>query len=216
VKYLINDQYELQNGTSLSCEELAKKAGHWSIKAVVNGTHTSNVINVEVKYPDVNTIMSDGVVSSNMAALWQETKNAASANGRSERGCWIYINTASMTFECGRTISGPNIVECAGTSGQVNMGFRSEIVSSSPIIGGKYAVAMFHTHTPLTYCPSDNSRVVGPSTSDIRVANSQGVPGLVYDYVGSWNRVEYEICGQDSIDDPSKLYIIGPVKRSTP
>jgi hypothetical protein len=216
VKYLINDQYELQNGTSLSCEERAKKAGHWSIKAVVNGTHTSNVVNVDVNYPDANTIMSNGVVSSNMADLWQETKNAATSNGRSERGCWIYINTTSMTYECGTTIVGPNTEGCAGTVATVDMGFRSENVSSSPIIGGKYAVAFFYTHTPLTFCPSDNSRVVGPSPEDILFASSQGVPGFVYDYVGTWSTVDYRILGGHSIDASSQLYIIGPVKRATP
>jgi hypothetical protein len=216
VKYLINDQYELQNGTSLSCEERAKKAGHWSIKAVVNGTHTSNVVNVDVNYPDANTIMSNGVVSSNMADLWQETKNAASANGRSERGCWIYINTTSMTYECGTTIVGPNTEGCAGTSGQVDMGFRSESLSSSPIIGGKYTVAFFHTHTPLTFCPSGNSRVVGPSDYDTDFAASEGVPGFVYDYNGTWSYSDYRINGGHSIDASSQLFIFGPAKRETP
>lgn len=174
------------------------------------------MVNVEVNYPDANTIMSNGVVSSNMAALWQETKNAASSNGRSERGCWIYINTASMTYECGTTIVGPNTEGCAGTAASVDIGSPSEAVSSSPIIGGKYAVAMFHTHTPLTFCPSDNSRVVGPSPEDILFASSQGVPGFVYDYVGTWSTVDYRILGGHSIDASSQLYIIGPVKRATP
>jgi len=174
------------------------------------------VVNVEVNYPDANTIMSNGVVSSNMAALWQETKNAATSNGRSERGCWIYINTASMTYECGTTIVGPNTEGCAGTAASVDIGSPSEAVSSSPIIGGKYAVAMFHTHTPLTFCPSDNSRVVGPSDYDTDFAASEGVPGFVYDYYGTWSYSDYRINGGHSIDASSQLFIFGPVKRETP
>src|SRR5574344_8152 len=210
VKYLINDQYVLQNGTSLSCGERAKKAGYWTIKAVVNGTHTSNVVNVEVKYPDANAIRGNGVVSSNMAALWQETKHAASANGRSERACWIYVNTSSMTYECGETIVGPNTVGCNGTSASVDMGSPSEAVSFSPIIGGKYAVAFFHTHTPLTFCPSVSYRVVGPSPDDESYSYSNNIPGFVYDYSGTWSYLEYRVNGGHSINIPSQFYNFGP------
>jgi len=174
------------------------------------------VVNVEVKYPDANAIRGNGVVSSNMAALWQETKHAASANGRSERACWIYVNTSSMTYECGETIVGPNTVGCNGSSASVDVGTRSESVSASPIIGGRYAVAVFHTHTPLTFCSTDNSRVVGPSLADVLFANSQGVPGFVYDYYG-WNVSGFMIInGAHGINDSSEITSFGPSSRATP
>ena len=121
-----------------------------------------------------------------------------------------------MTYECGTTAEGDNIEGCAGTFGQVDVGFRSENVSSSPIIGGKYTVAFFHTHTPLTFCPSGNSRVVGPSDYDTDFAASEGVPGFVYDYNGTWSYSDYRINGGHSIDASSQLFIFGPAKRETP
>jgi hypothetical protein len=230
---IINDsqqqsqQWTIQNGASLSRNMQAMKPGTWKIKALVtmyaNGSTVqiySNTITVTVQYPDINTIKNNSTVNSKMSTVWTQTKNAASPSGRSERGFWILANTETMQYECGSTIPGPNVTGCAGTHGSVPPGAPGEVILSSPLTGGKYAVAFFHTHTPLTYCSTGTNREVGPSDPDNSWTASHNMPCLLYDYTGAkvyhGTDTIIGIIGGHNINDAAQIYSFGPNRRPTP
>jgi hypothetical protein len=220
-----NDQkWVLHQGQDFTYNGNSLKPGKWDLKASVtlsNGKIIySDLESIEIQYPDINTVKSNSIVQSNMNSIWQATKNAASPSGRSERGFWIYANTSVMSYECGATITGPNTVGCVNTSASLNPGIYSEMPSSSPVTGGKYAVAFFHTHTPLTYC-TEGVRPVGPSPADISWGASYGIPGIVYDYTGG---VVFDAYGSSftgitaghSLNASSQIYTFGPNRMATP
>ncbi|MDR0333130.1 MAG: hypothetical protein LBI15_06655 [Dysgonamonadaceae bacterium] len=196
--------------------------GRWSARAIVslgNGrTITSQPVPIEVRYPDINRIQSNSTITTAMNAIWVQTKDATSSSGRQEFGFWIYANTvtSSLTFERGPTQSGSRVSGCVGTNASIDPGSPSENISQNPLTGGKFAVAHFHTHTPLTYCTGE--RGVGPSGSDDSWALRNGIPGLVYDYTGSY--VSFQtgtgIIGGHNINAPAQVYTFGPSRRSTP
>jgi hypothetical protein len=153
-----------------------------------------------------------------MNTVWAETKSASSS-GYMEKGFAIYVNTTTMAYECDPTING-SIVPCEnGVEGEVYIS-GTELIPVSPVQGGKYQVADFHTHPPLTYCASTNSRKVGPSSTDISGAN---IPGILYDYVGqnipdpnNPDSTYMGIIGGHSINAASKVYVYGPTRKNTP
>jgi hypothetical protein len=55
----------------------------------------------------------------------------------------------------------------------------------------------------LQYCPSYVSRETGPSIGDINFANSQQLPGILYDYEDA------KIYGGDSKDKKYKMQTFG-------
>jgi hypothetical protein len=184
-------RYQLSSCPGTFCNEPARKAGVWDIEAVVtlagSGTKMcSNVVQVTVQYPDVNTIKNN--VESQMDSLWQIVKDDAKTPApgiRRERGFWIYANTISMTFEVGTTIFGDVVsaTDCEGTNSSIVSGVpcREEIWKDSPVEGGKYWVAFFHAHTPVKYCKC-SLRTVGPSDTDVSFSNSKRAPCILYDY----------------------------------
>lgn len=203
----------MQSGTSLSCNVPARKAGYYSIKAVVDGV-TSNDIYVQVMYPDVSAIKSNGTVASEMLSVWEATKAAASPSGRKEMGFWIFANTTgnSLSYECGQIINGPN-TSCGNTA-SISFSNPGDQASSNPLVGGKYYVAFFHTHTPLTYCfHSDPTRTyfreVGPSGPD----NNIDYPGLLYDYLPILNGGVYQ---GHNIKALAQVYTFALDRRQTP
>ena len=151
-----------------------------------------------------------------MSSAWSATKTAASSSGRSERGFWVYANStgSSLEFECGTIESGPNVTECETRAG-IFPSSSIDQFSSSPLTGGKWGVAYCHTHTPLTYCPSTNRRLVGPTEED-DAAHSQ-IPGLVYDY----DPIYYPdisfsgIRGGHNINADAHMYVVNSTTRRT-
>ncbi len=224
VKFVIDDNYTLQNGQEKTCNLQARKPGVRTIYAIVNGNIYTNAITVNVQFPDVSQIKSNVTIASAMAATWQATKNTTSSSSRNERGFWILVNTngSSLVYEKGIERTGNTIFGCEGTQASLPPGASGEQYSQSPLTGGKYAVAFFHTHTPLTYCPYLNSRgqmiirPVGPSGPDVSYHSE--VPGLVYDYVGTYN-ADLKcngITGGHSINAVAQIYTIGPSRRIPP
>jgi hypothetical protein len=211
----------LQDSTLSTCTtKRVKQPGHWKIRAVVctdSYSVITNIIEVIVEYPDITTIESNITLTNRMNSVWQETKNAASSSGRRERGFWIYANTASMSYEYGTTILGPNVTGCTGTNASIVPGTPGEGLSTNPTQSGKHPIAFFHTHTPLTYCPNDTYRQTGPSPADILSANDTNVPGILYDYIGVYyNEVQYVgIRGGHDLNASAQLWNFGPQKRPT-
>ena len=206
-------QYTLQTGNSKFCDELAKTPGYWTVKAIVDGTYESNEINVEVQFPDASTVSSRSVVITAMDAAWGTTKNAASWDGREEYCFPIYVNTNTMNYECGTETPGPR-VEC-GTIASFSCTYI-ESTYPSPLMGQKYAVAIFHTHTPLTYCTSNFVREVG--SNNIDNANHSVIPGIIYDYSPAYYfDIQFTgIRGGHDLHSASSFYYCGTTKRATP
>ena len=220
VEFIINDRYTLQKGISTSCNLQTKKAGRWRIQAMVDGI-PSNTIIVEVLYPDVNTIMNNPAVASAMNAAWSATKLAASASGRAEYGFWIFVNTAMMSYECAPAQAGRMVRGSTETHASITIRIPGEQPSISPLQGGKYAVAHFHTHTPLTYCrPVAAFRGIGPSPADntVLTSSSYRMPGLVYDYIAVWDSFwgEFGLTGGHNLHASAQVYTFGVDRRATP
>ena len=172
---------------------------------------STNTLKVSVYYPDVHEIMS--AMTAQMDACWVKTLNAASTNGRREYGFWIYCNTTTSppSYTEGMEEAGP-IVQC-GTTAYINFGFS--VGSGHVNLGGQYGVALFHTHTPYTYCdPVQDYRAVGLSDTDMPNANATQVPWIIYDY----EAISYDdfsgIKGKHDLYAPARLYTTGPYRRA--
>ena len=149
-------------------------------------------------FPSVSDIVSSSVVQTAMENAWNLMKQNTTPSGRSEYGFYVYYNHANGTYYVGNTVAGTVTSGCAGTNASISLG---------PVTNNLQVCAFFHCHTALTYCPSNTSRQTGPSTSDINYANSQQLPGILYDYSAS------SIWGGHSKDDAYKYYTFGPNKR---
>lgn len=149
------------------------------------------------QFPTLSDIQNNGTVRNAMSALWTKTKNAANSRGRQEFGFYIYYNKNSGLYSIGTTISGPFVSGCVGTQGSIVPGRAADNLT---------VCAFFHTHTPLTYCGSSSTRIVGPSTADRSWASSNNLPCLLYDYSSS-------IKGGHNINASAKVYTFGPDRR---
>jgi len=220
VEFIINDKYTLQKDISASCNLQAKKTGRWRIQAIVDGT-PSNTITVEVRYPDVSAIMNNPTVVSAMNSAWSDTKHTASSSGRAEHGFWIFVNTNTMSYECAPAQPGRTVRGSMGTKATLVIHAPRELPSSSPLQGGKYAVAHFHTHTPLTYYRTISAfRNPGPSDIDnaVLTSSSYGFPGLVYDYIAAWDNYweAFGLAGGHSLHASAQVYTFSVNRRATP
>lgn len=92
----------------------------------------------------------------------------------------------------------PAIIGCAGTNASVSLGVPTSNID---------VCAFFHCHTTLLYCPETTSRITGPSQSDLDLAQSYNLPGILRDYKAP------EITGGHDINDSYKDITFGPTKR---
>lgn len=211
-----SNYWVLQNSTSLICNNTAIKPGYWSIRVVVQmndmTTVTSEVKNIEVRYPKASTIQNNPAVIRKMENVWGLTKAALTPETRQELGFWIYANTQMVgEYIFGPIQYGEPIKNEIGTHGSLTPG-RPELhrPSSSPLVGGVYRVAFFHSHTPLTNCGPDASREVGFSDADINWVSGHA-PLFVYDYVGERDFADGTtfVKGGHGIDDPASISYLG-------
>jgi hypothetical protein len=181
----------------------------------------SNTISIEMGFPSTLDILNDPNIQSEMHDTWVSTKEFASTNGRKEQGFWVYVNSTEGAFQRyfkGDVFDGPVITGSVGTNGTINFSPPTlQEYGLTPLSGGKYVVAMFHTHTPITYIIEDAAREVGPSSSDFFTSEQHLIPGLVYDYIGGFlpYRGFIGIVSGHEIDDPSQIYTFGLTRRPT-
>jgi hypothetical protein len=152
-----------------------------------------------------------------MAAKWTMTLNAANSSGRREFSYWIYFDTRATpgSYYLADEQMGDWITGCENTHGHVVPGVpREGIVQGNINTGGRYVVAGFHTHTPLHYC-DEGERRVGPSGSDDSYYTSQGIPGILYDYLGNNpnNYLLSYIYAGHPLNAPTHLYTMGPQRK---
>lgn len=155
-------------------------------------------LRAEYIFPNISSIVSNPVVVAQMNSAWNSMKSNASTSGRSEYGFYIYYNHTSKTYYCGNIVQGSVTSGCAGTNASISLGRVTNNVE---------VCAFFHCHTTLQFCPATDRRSTGPSTSDTNFANSNKLPGIVYDYSAS------VINGGDSMNNAFKAYTFGPSQR---
>jgi hypothetical protein len=216
--------FKLNEESTMSFTGVARTPGCWNIKAVAlsgQDTIVSNTISIEMGFPSTLDILNDPNIQSEMHDTWVSTKEFASTNGRKEQGFWVYVNSTEGAFQRyfkGDVFDGPVITGSVGTNGTINFSPPTlQEYGLTPLSGGKYVVAMFHTHTPITYIIEDAAREVGPSSSDFFTSEQHLIPGLVYDYIGGFlpYRGFIGIVSGHEIDDPSQIYTFGLTRRPT-
>lgn len=151
---------------------VSRSSGYWQIRArgrYNNREYISNVVDVEERFPTVSEIARHPDVARELENYWTMTKNFASPNGRKEFGCWIYLDTGAGKYVC-EDIPNSNVMQgCAGTHGSIKPTKPKIQPTIGPLECGYEYVAIFHTHTPLTYCSAEDRRKpVGPSPGEAR------------------------------------------------
>jgi hypothetical protein len=206
---------------------LIRKSCKWQVQVEATlssdkSTVRSNIVEIEVRFPNISEIKSDSVVVAAMLATWEHTKASASTAGRQEFGFWIYFDSRDGrgSYFCGAQTPGDKIANCKDTNGSLKPGRIDNLVfSTSPLEGERRVVAIFHTHTPLTYCTEKETMYripVGPSPSDDTWASSEKIPGLVYDYKGSYFENGLGIKSGHKINGNAQVYDFGPDRAETP
>lgn len=210
--------YTGKSGDIYEFEKSMRTPGKWTVRAVArfnfNSEYSylvSNPIPLTVMYPDISQISGHPSVVSALNSAWSQTKADASPTGRNERYGWIFIRTETapdniLVFDVESSTAGP-VVQC-GTTASSSFSPPSDTFPENPLEGGTFAVAYYHTHTPLTYCCSGNPRATGPSSQDSLYAVKY--PEIVVDYEGQ------NVYPCDPIDDFFTFYQYGPQRRQFP
>lgn len=192
----------------------AKIAGQWF--------YSSNRF-VQVQFPEYSQIANDPVVQSITDAAWSDTLSDCTAtplNRRRERGFWILLDTGKNSYtnssvETGSWTGPGNDAGIYLSSRPLNFP-RDPWANASNVV---YAVASFHTHTPVEYRtapPGITNWSVGSSTNDNAVDLSEGVPGIVYDYISSPTGSGTIPLGHPE-NSPAKRYqSLGTIRRIDP
>ncbi len=173
----------------------------------------SNLVTLHVAYPDRDEIEKQAMKY--MQTQWEKSIASNNLNARREFGFYILgynEDGTGMVMEEGKICEGkPNDCPTKGKlTYTVDIEYEDEFcfLEFHPLNDTKYIVGIFHTHPPLTNCPSGAIRDggVGPSESDRNSIGSPHVPGFVYDYVNN-------IKGGHAPDAVAKVYPYGPYKR---
>lgn len=160
-------------------------------------------------------ILNDPIVVAELKEIFIDaTHSASEEKGRREAGAYVFYDEASDKLYLGNIKYGEYTQGGAGTNGAVGLGsgsVQSNSDENNVIPLTALPIAAFHTHTPLTYLPEDDSRKVGFSSADIRFANNNHVPMILLDYVGIKEKDgNFYIYGGHSVDDPSNFLIYYP------
>lgn len=209
----------IQSGRSSECRRISRSSGYWKVRVIINygeEKYPSDPDNVEERFPTVKEIQDDPFVKPKLDAYWEMTKKFAESNKgqRREYGCWIYLDTGTGRYEIEDLPPGPIISGGEGTHGSISPGEVPKTVLTNPLESMNEYVAIFHTHTPLTYCEGEGERYpLGPSPADTEWAWAKNVPGIVYDYQPKGDS-EGIITGHP-LHASAMLYTFGPNRRPT-
>ncbi len=169
--------------------------------------------NTRPDYYKASNIVKSETVKKALTTMFNNTKNDASkADGRRERGFWVYYDAETKQYYTGTEKKGEYVKGGEGTNGSVSPGSPLPNQNGDHIPKTATPVTFIHTHTPLTY-EEDCRREVGFSQSDIDYGNSNNIEMIVIDYVGTeGDDGKYYIEGGHDINAPSKEYIHTPNK----
>lgn len=181
-------------------------------RAMIDGREqTTPEKDLEVQFPAYADIVANATVVSLTDTAWTNTKNAANATSRREEGFFILLDTnaGAERYTQSPTVIGPSVGPMQ--TGSVNIVKPPDVPAMpTPVQAAVYAVASFHTHTPTRFRPV--GRAVAPSAADQNADTSDGVPGVVYDYVGVGGIAP----AGHPLNSPAQRYPSGPARRMTP
>ncbi len=172
--------------TTLQFEDLyAFKLGLCYIKGTVymddGQVMETEVFDFKVMGPLISDLIEKTEVKKHMSDCWDNTKSSEEANSRREFGFVVQMKVESEKepiYSFSETTGTPSN-DC--TTGAVNtIQFNIDDIENNT--SASYSVALFHTHPPLTNCPSTSSRETGPSDQDNNTANDNRIPSVVLDY----------------------------------
>lgn len=228
--------YEIQDEPDTEFTGKARVAGEFIVRATLdlNGTEVqTDEEEIEVKFPDSNTILSGSGVQARMQQAWADTRNATTSTSRREEGYFITLNTDEASEEYG--ITNHTVGDPAGNleSPRLVLGARpnDNPQNPTPVQSSVYVVGWFHTHTPTTYAEKRPGlqalRKVGPSGSPggsgdhgFSSHSSVTLPGFVYDYIATTTVAgsgDPAVPFGHPINASAKIYLIEPPKeRPTP
>lgn len=203
-EFYINDAFRGSGGSRSGNESLSveiKRPGFFGIKMVAtfkgrfyNYTKESTLDYISVLFPSTLEVISQ--FKGLMDTYWNLTKRS-----RKEFGFYIYL-VGNQKMEYGEIFESEpldNQMEI-----KLNMPFSESSLHCDPREGGRFAVAQFHTHPPMSHVNSHYQRVPGPSYID--KDNLPGnIPCLVYDYNSAYlpNNV---LTGGHDLNLPGKIY----------
>ncbi|MBK0383560.1 hypothetical protein I5M32_11385 [Pedobacter sp. SD-b] len=135
---------------------------------------------------------------SNMDAAWNSTVSRTNAGtGKYEDGFIVNFNGSIPTATSFQAQSDCDIVELSSITG-----IQSPTGNVSPnFIGYIWTVGLFHTHPPLTNCPTNYSLLKGPSSIDL--SSISNFPKVVRTY-------DQTVSGGHDIDLPTMDTAYGP------
>lgn len=149
----------------------------------VESTVYSNEVSTYSQYTSTELLAE---FASEMSSCWSQTVASTIANqgtkyeygfsayyhASGDRKVKIYGSIVSASVSCG--------------TGVLLLGLDERPTSQvDPTYGADFTVGNFHTHPPLTYCPSNHSIVPGPSTIDM--GSTTNYPRIVRTYTNTVN-----------------------------
>ena len=165
------------------------------------------------RYRDIDVVAANPDVVKMTQDVWGAVLSSLSVEkARREVGCYVYYNPATGKYVNGILKYGDYVTGNIGTNASVQPGNASP--NSNGVDRNAIPVTFVHGHTPLSN-EEDCQRPVGPSKGDQEWCDSNGIGGIVIDYVGAYDydlRVNI-IVGGHNPNDKTKLYIIKPKKK---
>ena len=166
------------------------------------------------RYRDIKVVAANEDVVKMTQDVWNAVLNSLSVEkGRREVGCYIYYNPTTKKYVRGTLKYGNYVTGNIGTNASVAPGGASPL--SNGVEKNAELVTFVHGHTPLTNEEEDCCRPVGPSKGDQEWCDSNGIAGIVIDYVGKYD-YDYGgniIVGGHNPNDKTKLYIVKSKKK---
>jgi hypothetical protein len=199
-------------------------AGHFDVRvtATVQGAQVvSAPKEIEVRFPSGRSIARNGSTVGFAGTAWRLTLAVNRPADRREVGFFITLDTCDRTYGHTSIIVGPpapnNPAPGVDDTAGVVLGAVPPDVPAHPADTGcaTYPVADFHTHTPTTYRAGHFTRDVGPSQGDIDSSATDGLPGIVDDYI-AFPRGGNSVPFGYPANSPTKLYTNPPTRRLTP
>ena len=120
-------------------------------------------------------------VSVQMDECWKNSISSEKSHSRREFGFTLQMHTYSNAAPKYSFIDGSAMSSNDCSTGGINT-ITFTIRTNEYNESASYSVALFHTHPPLTNCPSTSSRITGPSSLDDDTANTNKIPSVIFDY----------------------------------
>lgn len=164
-----------------------KRGGEYEVRAEVTVIKNINLVPVfsnsvylAAKWPDWDEYIDEDEVQQQIEQAKENSIDAVSQ--RMEYGFYIYLRLDEDERLYLGDISHGSPSNC-GSEAHVTITGGEASFDSDPTETGKYILASFHTHPPLTECSYDTKRIPGPSEDiDVPGANSSLHTWLILDY----------------------------------